>query len=125
MVAFLADECFSGPIFRALVAEGFDVQRSVDSAPAASDEQVLDLALRQGRVLLTEDNDFGDLTVRLGFPTLGVVRIDLKLLPKADQVHRVVASLQQLDTAVLGALVTIEPTRTRVRLLDELRKLKR
>ncbi|MEQ1612338.1 MAG: DUF5615 family PIN-like protein [Hyphomicrobiaceae bacterium] len=118
MPAFLADECFSGPLYRALRAAGFDITRSADDCPAAPDEDVLKLAYAQGRILLTEDNDFGDLTVRLGLPTHGVVRVDLKALDRTAQEARIVRALTDLGTKIEGALVTIEATRTRLRHLD-------
>lgn len=65
MVAFLADECFSVPLVRALRGAGYDIVRSADAAPGASDEEVLALAVSQTRILVTEDNDFGDLVLRL------------------------------------------------------------
>jgi predicted nuclease of predicted toxin-antitoxin system len=117
MVKFLADECFSGALVRALLAAGIDVIRSADSHPSAPDEQVLRIAFDGGRILLTEDNDFGDLTVRLGLPTHGVVRVDLKPLDKAAQAVRVVKALGELGDKVDGALVTIEKSRTRLRRL--------
>jgi Domain of unknown function (DUF5615) len=43
-VKFLADECFSNSIVRALVAAGFDVKRSQELLPGAADELVLALA---------------------------------------------------------------------------------
>ena len=117
MVAFIADECFSGPLLRALRSAGFDVMRSADTMPAARDEQVLAFAFQDGRVLLTEDNDFGDLVVRLGLPTCGVIRVDLKALAKPRQAARLVDALKVLDDKVLNAIVTVEPTRARVRQL--------
>ena len=119
MVAFLADECFSGPLIRALRTAGFDVTRSADTALSAPDEEVLAVAFQQGRVLLTEDNDFGDLTVRFGLATRGVVRVDLKSLGKTEQAIRIVRAISELGSTVEGALTTIEPTRTRVRRLDQ------
>jgi len=117
MVAFLADECFSGPLIRALRAAGFDISRSADSIPAAPDEDVLALALSQAWIVLTEDTDFGELTVRLGLPTHGIVRVNLKALPRMQREPRVVAALTAVGDQVAGALVTIEPTRTRLRKL--------
>ena len=117
MVKFLADECFSGPLVRALRAAGFDVVRSADRFPSAPDEQVLALAFDEGRILLTEDNDFGDLTVRLGLPTRGVVRVDLKPLDRVAQAERIVKAPTDLANEIEGALVTIEKSRTRVRKL--------
>jgi predicted nuclease of predicted toxin-antitoxin system len=118
MKRFLADECFSGHMFRAMLYVGFDVVRSAETCPAGTDEQVLALAFAQGRYLLAEDNDFGDLTVRLGLPTHGVIRVDLKALDKASQVERLLKALAELSDKKGVALVTIEPTRKRVRRLD-------
>ena len=115
MAKFLADECFSGPLFRALVAAGFDAVRSIDFSPAASDLDVLATAFRENRVLLTEDTDFGELTVRLQLPTHGVVRIALQALDRNARAERLIASLEMLGDRVVGALSTIEPTRVRVR----------
>ena len=115
MVGFLADECFSGPLVRAMKTASFEVSRSADTTPAATDEQVLALAFAQNRVLLTEDNDFADLVVRLRLPTHGVVRVALKSLSKSEQTVRFLKALTDLGDKVRGAMVTIEPTRTRVR----------
>ncbi len=118
---FLADACFSGRLFRAMRDAGFDIEQSRDQCRAGSDMQILSLAFAQGRVLLTEDNDFGDLTVRLGLPTHGVVRVDLKLLDQSAQIARLLKALAELSTNTETVPVTIEPTRTRVRRLDQSR----
>jgi predicted nuclease of predicted toxin-antitoxin system len=115
MVAFLAEECFSGAIIRALREAGFDATRSADLIPAAADQDVLELAVREQRVLLTEDNDFGELTMRLRLPSLGIVRIDLKSLSKQAQARRTVETLAKLGDEVCGAIVSIEPGRARIR----------
>ena len=38
---------------------------------------MLQLAVQEGRVLLTEDGDFGELVVRLGKPAIGVILLRL------------------------------------------------
>ncbi len=118
MVAFLVDECFSGPLLRARRNGGFDVIRSADTEPAASDDRVLALAFEQNRIVLTEDNDFGDLTVRLQFRTHGVIRVNLKSLDRTAQMSRFLSALTELGDKCIGALVTIESTRTRIRRPD-------
>ena len=50
MVAFLADECFSGQFVRDMQAAGFDVTRSADFIACARDEKDPAFAYRQGRV---------------------------------------------------------------------------
>lgn len=43
--------------------------------PMASDEQVLDRARVEGRILITLDKDIGELVVVRGLPHAGVVRL--------------------------------------------------
>ena len=119
MAAFLADECFSGSLLRALRVAGFDVTRPADLQPGASDSDVLALAFAQSRVILTEDTDFGELTVRLGLPTHGVIRVELNSLDKLAQAQRLISCLLTVGEGVVGALVTVEPTRTRLRALPK------
>jgi predicted nuclease of predicted toxin-antitoxin system len=72
-VRFLAVECLDGRLVAVLQGQGFDVASVRDLCRGASDRQVLELALRERRVLLTEDKDFGELALRAGSTTPGVV----------------------------------------------------
>ena len=58
---FLADESCAGPVIRALRDAGHDVAAIAEVAQGAADEVVMDLALRERRILITEDSDFGEL----------------------------------------------------------------
>jgi predicted nuclease of predicted toxin-antitoxin system len=117
MVAFFTDECFSGRIIDALRHAGFDIVRATDVCQSAEDSVVLAAAHAQGRILLTEDYDFGELCVRLGLPTRGVVIVSVKKLSAVSQGARVAQSLATLGNRVEGAFVTIEPARIRLRSL--------
>lgn len=61
MPLFLADENCDFSVVRALRSAGYDVLAVAEIAPQAPDHDVIDLAVRDGRVLLTEDKDFGQL----------------------------------------------------------------
>lgn len=58
---FLADESCDFAVVRALREAAFDVVAVVEHAPGAADDQVIALSVKEGRVLLTEDKDFGQL----------------------------------------------------------------
>jgi predicted nuclease of predicted toxin-antitoxin system len=102
-------------MLRALPQAGFDVVRSSELLPAADDRDVLGLAVKEGRVLLTEDADFGDLAVRFEIETHGVVRVALKPMAKSDANIRVVVALTGLGGKVVNAVTVIEPSRVRLR----------
>lgn len=59
---FLLDVCSSSRSLRKLLADlGHDVLSAGDINLQATDEALLDLALQEGRALVTEDKDFGEL----------------------------------------------------------------
>lgn len=63
---FLVDECVARPLVPALRLRFADVVYVADTSPATKDRDVLAWAVREKRVLVTEDYDFGDLVFRLG-----------------------------------------------------------
>lgn len=85
----LADEGVDLPVVERLRRNGHEVSYVAEMAPGLSDDAVLELARRDGRVLLTADRDFGDLVFRQRKLAGGVVLIRLAGLSaekKADTV---------------------------------------
>jgi predicted nuclease of predicted toxin-antitoxin system len=62
---FLANENVPGDAVTALTEAGYDIVWIRTAAPGSADEDVLAWAMREGRILLTFDQDFGEL---LGAP---------------------------------------------------------
>jgi hypothetical protein len=56
---FLADENLDFAVVRILRTAGHDVRALAEEATRTVDAEVIALALREGRILLTEDKDFG------------------------------------------------------------------
>ena len=79
---FLADENFPGDAVAALRGAGHDIAWIRTDAPGSSDPAVLDRAVREDRVLLTFDKDFGELAWRARLPaTCGIVLLRLSMPP--------------------------------------------
>jgi predicted nuclease of predicted toxin-antitoxin system len=115
-ITVLADQCVGIPIIQALREAGVDILRSSDLPPAnAPDSDILAAAVRQGRILLTEDSDFGEMVVRMAFPALGIIRLDLEGMARSERVQRAVTAIQQIGDQARGALVTVGPKRIRIR----------
>ena len=57
---FLADESCDFSIIRALRSVGYSVDAIAEISPSLPDEAVLKLAVAEGRLLITEDKDFGE-----------------------------------------------------------------
>lgn len=69
----LADENIDPPVIDWLRSQGHDVFSVRESAPGATDFEVLEIATSHDRILLTQDKDFGELIFRNGMHTHGVI----------------------------------------------------
>ena len=72
---FLADESCAGPVIRALREAGHDVVAISEVAAGAPDDGVLERALNEKRVLITEDRDFGELVYARGRSSTVVILV--------------------------------------------------
>ena len=71
---FLANENFPGDAVAALSTAGHDVLWVRTEAPGMIDADILALSMREARILLTFDKDFGELGWHAGLPaTCGIV----------------------------------------------------
>jgi predicted nuclease of predicted toxin-antitoxin system len=114
---FLADENFPGDAVNALRAAGHDVLWIRTDAPGIADHEVLACSLKEARVLLTFDKDFGELAWRSGLPaSCGIVLFRLPALGPSG-VGKVVAEVLMARDDWPGHFAVVEPGRIRVRLL--------
>jgi predicted nuclease of predicted toxin-antitoxin system len=65
---FLANENFPLPSVRVLSSSGVDIISISEVSPGITDEQVLALAVKESRIILTFDRDYGELVFRRGMP---------------------------------------------------------
>ena len=70
---FLADESCDFSVVRALRNAGHEVTAVAEISPRAEDTEVLRLAFREEKILLTEDKDFGQLVFAHSKKTRGVI----------------------------------------------------
>ena len=81
------------------------------------DDQILAHAAQNSQVLVTLDKDFGELAVAFGTPHAGIVRlVDFRYLEQAPVCARVIT--EHGSDLAQSAIVTVERSRTRVRLPD-------
>ena len=112
---FLLDVCVSSRSLTAfLVAQGHDVLSALAIDPRASDKRLLEFALREDRVLITEDKDFGELIFVQHHAHGPMVR--LVELSVDEQVTAISELLEQYPHELTGqVIVTITRGRIRIR----------
>jgi len=74
-ITFLADESCDFLVVRKLRSAQYDVLSVAESFPSVTDKQVLEHAIKEGRILLTEDKDFGEWVFAHGKKMEGVILI--------------------------------------------------
>lgn len=110
-----ADVNVDRQIVQRLRLDGHDLFSMYESAPHEVDEVILDTAYRDQRVLLTADTDFGELVVRRGLLTSGVVLIRLSGLSSEHKAQIVSAALHEHADQIPGSFTVIAPGSIRIR----------
>lgn len=97
-----------------LKAAGHDVVWIGDLSADPGDEEILALAYRESRILITLDKDFGELAVVRDQAHAGIIR--LVVVSSSQQATLCEIVLKRYGTELeSGAIVTVEPGRIRVR----------
>jgi len=112
---FLADESCDFAIIRALRAEGFDVVSVAESYPALADENVLEIAYREKRLLLTEDKDFGEWVFSHGKQMCGIVLFRYPSIMRHSIANVTVELVKEHGLSLINKFTVIEPGRARIR----------
>lgn len=112
---FLLDESADYPLAAFLIAAGHDVTAIAHDYPAAlKDQDVLGIARREQRIVITNDKDFGELIVRQRLAHAGVILFRLgqeELATKCEWLNYVLAQ----HTDDLRELLVITDGKVRVR----------
>jgi len=114
MLRFLADESCDFAAVRALRTEGFDVLCVAEVMAGADDESVIALALREGRILITEDKDFGQLVFAAGSKSVGVVLTRFPAGARPVLGARMLDLVRKHADRLSGSFVVLQPERIRI-----------
>jgi predicted nuclease of predicted toxin-antitoxin system len=117
-VKLLLDTCVWGGAIPELRRAGYDVVWVGDRPTDPGDEEILEIAGREGRILITLDKDFGELAVVYNRPHCGIVRlVNLGAKQQSGVCLRVLKLYG--EELLKGAIVTAQLGRLRVRPRDE------
>jgi len=113
----ILDTCVWGGVVQELLAAGHDVIWAGDWQEDPGDDEILDWAHRQGRVLVTLDKDFGELAIVYNRSHSGIIR--LVNLASRQQAPICLKAIELHDNELKsGAIITAEQSRLRIRMID-------
>jgi predicted nuclease of predicted toxin-antitoxin system len=78
MIKFLIDENAGFTLVKYLREHGFDVKSVSELFPSRDDTFVMDKAYHEGRIIITNDKDFGYLFYKNKLPAIGIILLRLE-----------------------------------------------
>jgi predicted nuclease of predicted toxin-antitoxin system len=112
---WLADECVDAPLIAKLREAGHDVVYIADTTPGVTDIQIVSIAIRERRLLLTDDKDFGEMVVRWRRPLPGLVLLRLDAIESGRRWTRLSAAIERYSDNLFGRFTIVEDSRLRSR----------
>ena len=110
---FLADENCSQSVVSAYRDAGHDVALVRDIRPGTPDPNVLAMSVESGRILLTEDKDFGQLVFLFGQRTCGVVLFRFPEGTRHLMTQKALSFLDDYADRLENEFVTVTPEQVR------------
>ena len=92
---FIIDECIGPTVAQWLKQCGYDVISVYEKFPGAGDNQVLDKAFAEKRILITSDKDFGEIIFRNKRQHFGVILLrllDERPIKKISVIEKILAT---------------------------------
>lgn len=111
---FLADESCDFSVVRALRAANHDVVAVAEISPRADDETVMGLDGAEGRILLTEDKDFGQIVHVGGGAGGGVILLRFPAAARQQLAPTVVRLVMERGPSLAGLFGVVQPNRIRI-----------
>jgi predicted nuclease of predicted toxin-antitoxin system len=114
---FVADQCVNEGVINRLRQDGHEVISIRETKPGAKDPIILEYGYQQGILLITYDLDFGELVVRRGLFTSGVIQVRLEDVTVRLKAEIVSSQIKKHEQELLGAFTTISKGNVRIRRL--------
>lgn len=112
---FLADENIHAGIMAWLRETGNDVLYAADVLQSRSDDDLLAIARKEQRILITDDKDFGELIFYQRLATSGIVLIRLHSPSISERLERLADVWPTIETRAPGRFIVISDRKVRVR----------
>ncbi|MCK4422041.1 DUF5615 family PIN-like protein [candidate division WOR-3 bacterium] len=119
MLKFLVDMCLSPLTSKFLREKDYDVLHVEEiSLASAKDEEILKFAVKDKRILVTQDLDFSRLLALSGSSSPGIITLRLQF-PSPTNVNKILDRLLRTipQNEIEGSLISVDETRVRIRKL--------
>ena len=121
MIKFIADVNIEKKIVDYLHDNGYDVKWVPDYNCTISDNDLIRIAKREKRVLITNDKDFGEITFLQRRVSAGIILIRVKGQKVRDKVKLMKKLLQKHEDRILKHFVVLTKDKMRFILMEDVK----
>ena len=111
---FLVDENVHHAIYLFLKNQGFDVTSAAQDYTSFMDKDILNIAFKQERIIITNDKDFGFLAYHQHLPHKGIILFRLKSEKPESKINRL-TNLFQKNLDLSDSFTVITEDRIRIK----------
>ena len=80
-----------------------------------TDDEVLEHARLENRIIITEDKDFGELIYRFRRPANGIILLRFDVIERSQKIPRLLDLIQNEGNRLEGAFVALDVDKIRIR----------
>ncbi len=114
---FIVDESTGIKVVEALRQEGYNALSITEHSPGISDVKIIQFAFDEGRIIITNDKDFGELIYRKQMPAIGVILLRLKDERPANKMRIILEVLRKYNRQLHGNFIVATENIIRIRSL--------
>jgi predicted nuclease of predicted toxin-antitoxin system len=111
----VADESVDGNIVAHLKTLSYQIHYIPQHTPGIPDLEVLETAIQNDALLLTEDKDFGELVYRLRLPHCGILLLRLAGVETSKKCSLVEFALRENEAMLKNKFAVLDENKLRIR----------
>lgn len=114
-IKLLLDENIGLKVAEALQQDGYDVISIIKQSPGITDQEVLDRAVKENRIVATLDKDFGRLVYQYPQKHTGVILLRLNDESPQNIIRVLMKALKQYESELNGKFTIVTETKIRLK----------
>ena len=112
---FIVDVGVSNKVEKWLIAQGFDAKSVRDIDPRMTDCEIIDIASKENRMVVTMDKDFGELVYKSNLANAGILLLRLESYSAEDKLIVVKNILATHQDKIVGRFCVYKDQKLRIR----------
>ena len=118
MLKFLVDESSGKKLASSLKEKGYDAEYIDKEFLGADDETILKIAIKEDRILITNDKDFGELIYKNKKHSRGVILLRLNVNNPENRLNMILYVIERFGERLMGKFFVVSESGIRIRSIN-------